>query len=161
MFGSSSALGRHRKAAGHTARQMKKVNSNDKSVKTKVATNIKSSAGKRASNSIDYFMKPAKQSKLNFASAGCSKDSVCQKDASDDFEYSSQEESDVEDECCAAGNCIMDDSDNIQWIMCEICDEWFHAKCVGQGDKTAEELEAIVDYCCPRCEKIKQKISVV
>nr|XP_061816705.1 lysine-specific demethylase 5B-B-like [Nerophis lumbriciformis] len=41
-------------------------------------------------------------------------------------------------------SCGMEESDNPQWICCEICDRWFHHECVLRPDVNG-------DYLCPAC----------
>ena len=39
-------------------------------------------------------------------------------------------------------------------IACDICNEWFHGKCV---DVTAVEARKIKQYACPNCTAIGHK----
>nr|XP_061824017.1 uncharacterized protein LOC133611330 [Nerophis lumbriciformis]XP_061824019.1 uncharacterized protein LOC133611331 isoform X2 [Nerophis lumbriciformis]XP_061825121.1 uncharacterized protein LOC133611943 [Nerophis lumbriciformis] len=41
-------------------------------------------------------------------------------------------------------SCGMEESDNPQWICCDICDRWFHHECVLRPDVDG-------DYLCPAC----------
>ena len=45
-----------------------------------------------------------------------------------------------------------------QWTMicCDVCEEWYHPKCVGVSNKRVELLDAFV---CPKCEQDTGKAS--
>ena len=58
------------------------------------------------------------------------------------------EESDTDDEACAASRCFHPVGQNVDWVQCDGCELWFHYVCVGlsSGDIVEDE-----DYLCNIC----------
>jgi histone demethylase JARID1 len=62
--------------------------------------------------------------------------------------YEDEEEDNDEEEQCAAVLCLMPASEEVQWIQCDHCHEWYHFACVELTKETAQALDT---YICTNC----------
>lgn len=58
------------------------------------------------------------------------------------------DDDDDDDEACLARPCKHPSSDEVDWVQCDTCEQWYHNLCVGITAETAAELES---YVCPYC----------
>ena len=58
------------------------------------------------------------------------------------------DDDDDDDEACSARPCKHPSSDEVDWVQCDTCEQWYHNLCVGITAETAAELES---YICPYC----------
>ena len=58
------------------------------------------------------------------------------------------DDDDDDDEACSARPCKHPSSDEVDWVQCDTCEQWYHNLCVGITAETAAELES---YVCPYC----------
>lgn len=59
------------------------------------------------------------------------------------------EENEKEEEAeCSAPRCRRPIADQICWVQCDLCQEWFHCTCVGLTKESAEKIEK---FNCRRC----------
>ncbi|XP_028397957.1 lysine-specific demethylase 5A-like [Dendronephthya gigantea] len=58
------------------------------------------------------------------------------------------DDDDDEDEACLARPCKHPSSDEVDWVQCDTCEQWYHNLCVGITAETAAELDS---YVCPYC----------
>ncbi len=65
-----------------------------------------------------------------------------------DVEGDDDDDDDDDDEACLARPCKHPSSDEVDWVQCDTCEQWYHNLCVGISAKTAAELES---YICPYC----------
>lgn len=63
------------------------------------------------------------------------------------------EEEEEESECSAA-SCLQPMVDEISWVQCDKCQEWFHCMCVGLTKEIAEKIDS---YVCDRCKQSNSK----
>lgn len=63
-----------------------------------------------------------------------------------------EEDDDMEDEddTCAAKPCSHPSGDEVGWVQCDHCQEWYHLLCVSLRPEQAEEMDA---YSCPSCTR--------
>ena len=67
------------------------------------------------------------------------------------------EEEEEESECSAA-KCLQPMVDEISWVQCDKCQEWFHCMCVGLTKEIAEKIDS---YVCENCKQSNSKPSSV
>ena len=69
-------------------------------------------------------------------------------------EITMEEEDDDEDEEeegeCSATQCLQPVADQIIWVQCDHCHEWFHCVCVGLTKEYAEQIDT---YKCAACKQ--------
>ncbi|XP_078594728.1 lysine-specific demethylase 5A-like isoform X17 [Branchiostoma floridae x Branchiostoma japonicum] len=63
-----------------------------------------------------------------------------------------EEDDDDDDQDCAAKRCLQPTGDEVDWVQCDRCEEWFHLVCVGLKHQPTDDEE----YVC-RCCKLKQQ----
>lgn len=68
------------------------------------------------------------------------------KEPSPDFD--NEDDDDDDDEQCAAFECLMPASEEVQWIQCDRCHQWYHFACV---ELTKEAARALDTYVCSNC----------
>ena len=59
------------------------------------------------------------------------------------------DDDDDDDEACSARPCKHPSSDEVDWVQCDTCEQWYHNLCVGITAEIAAELES---YICPYCD---------
>lgn len=59
-----------------------------------------------------------------------------------------EEDEEDEDEACLARPCKRPASEEVDWVQCDTCEQWYHNLCVGITAKKATELDS---YICPYC----------
>ena len=57
---------------------------------------------------------------------------------------------DEEESECSAPQCLQPVADQISWVQCDRCEEWFHLMCVGLTKEYAEQIDT---YICTSCRK--------
>ena len=60
------------------------------------------------------------------------------------------EEEEEESECSAV-KCLQPMVDEISWVQCDKCQEWFHCMCVRLTKEMAEKIDS---YVCDRCKQV-------
>lgn len=65
----------------------------------------------------------------------------------DDEEDEEEEEEEGE---CSATQCLQPVADQIIWVQCDHCHEWFHCVCVGLTKEYAEQIDI---YKCALCKQ--------
>jgi histone demethylase JARID1 len=55
-----------------------------------------------------------------------------------------------EDAICSSPHCIRPMANQISWVQCDVCQQWFHLLCVGL---TTESVEKIDIYNCSICKQ--------
>ncbi|KAI3695008.1 hypothetical protein L1987_77996 [Smallanthus sonchifolius] len=73
------------------------------------------------------------------------------------YEAESGEEEDDEQEGTLCGACGDNYTDDEFWICCDICERWFHGKCV---KVTAAKAEHMKHYKCPICTTKRARLQV-
>lgn len=70
-----------------------------------------------------------------------------------------EEEDDLEDEddTCAAKPCSHPTGDEVGWVQCDHCQDWYHLLCVSLRPEQAEEMDA---YSCPSCTRSSSSSTV-
>ena len=63
-------------------------------------------------------------------------------------EEEEEEEQEDEEETCAAKSCYHPSGDEVGWVQCDLCQQWYHLLCVSLSPEQAEEMDA---YSCPSC----------
>lgn len=92
--------------------------------------------------------KPKKAKTPNSSSKSSSKSgSKQQKRAREENEEAEEDEDQTETLCSACGESEIDDE---FWICCDVCEKWFHGKCVRI---TPARAESIKKYKCPACQR--------
>lgn len=71
--------------------------------------------------------------------------------AKDEEEESEEEDEDEHGEACGA--CGDDYASDQFWICCDMCEKWFHGKCVKITPAKAEHMK---HYKCPSCSSNKR-----
>lgn len=61
------------------------------------------------------------------------------------------EEEEEEEGECSATQCLQPVADQICWVQCDHCQEWFHCVCVGLTKEYAEQIET---YKCASCKQL-------
>jgi len=67
-----------------------------------------------------------------------------------DVDVMETEDYDDSDEDCAAKPCKQPTGDEVGWVQCDPCSNWYHVICIGI---TAEAADAMETYACPTCVK--------
>lgn len=67
----------------------------------------------------------------------------------DDDDDDDDDEDEEEEEACLARPCKRPSSDEVDWVQCDTCEQWYHNLCVGITAKKATELDS---YVCPYCK---------
>jgi hypothetical protein len=75
---------------------------------------------------------------------GCHEEIVIEEEDEDDDE----EEEEAE---CSATQCLQPVADQIIWVQCDHCHEWFHCVCVGLTKEYAEQIDI---YKCAVCKQV-------
>ncbi|XP_019634092.1 PREDICTED: lysine-specific demethylase 5C-like isoform X3 [Branchiostoma belcheri] len=65
---------------------------------------------------------------------------------------SDHQEEEEDDQDCSAKRCLQPTGDEVDWVQCDRCEEWFHLVCVGLKHQPTDDEE----YVC-RCCKLKQQ----
>ncbi|XP_071961642.1 lysine-specific demethylase 5A-like [Antedon mediterranea] len=60
---------------------------------------------------------------------------------------------DDEDEICSAKYCIRPLGDDINWIQCDKCEQWYHLLCIGMKEEPPDDEE----YACVKCVRKQNK----
>ena len=60
------------------------------------------------------------------------------------------EDDDEEEGECSATQCLQPVADQIIWVQCDHCQEWFHCVCVGLTKEYAEQIDT---YKCASCKQ--------
>ena len=70
----------------------------------------------------------------------------------DDEEEDEEEEGEGEGEEgeCSATQCLQPVAEQIIWVQCDHCHEWFHCVCVGLTKEYAEQIDT---YKCAACKQ--------
>eukprot|EP00249_Psilotum_nudum_P015065 c25149_g1_i1 orf=235-993(+) len=66
----------------------------------------------------------------------------------DDDDYSAEDDDDEEHSETACGSCGESYASDEFWICCDVCERWFHGKCVKITPARAEHIK---QYKCPSC----------
>ena len=66
-----------------------------------------------------------------------------------------EEEEEDEHENALCGKCGENYASDEFWICCDICEQWFHGKCV---KITPAKAELIKKYKCPSCSSKKARV---
>ena len=53
--------------------------------------------------------------------------------------------------CVKCGSASDDKESNIPWIACDICDEWFHGRCLSMTKKAVDSFAGKKKFKCPSC----------
>ena len=75
-----------------------------------------------------------------------SSDGLCCNEEMSDKEEEDEEEEEGE---CSASICHQPVAEQISWVQCDHCQEWFHCVCVGLTKAYAEKIDC---YICKRCQ---------
>ena len=70
-------------------------------------------------------------------------------DDDDDDDDEEDDEEEEEEEACLAQPCKRPSSDEVDWVQCDNCEQWYHNLCVGITAEKATELDS---YVCPYCK---------
>ncbi|KAA0713965.1 Lysine-specific demethylase 5B-B [Triplophysa tibetana] len=62
-------------------------------------------------------------------------------------DVSQSEDSEEDMTLCPAENCLQPEGEEVNWVQCDCCNQWFHMICVGVSAKLAAEE----DYMCVTC----------
>ena len=65
-------------------------------------------------------------------------------------EEDEEEEEEEEEGECSATQCLQPVADQIIWVQCDHCHEWFHCICVGLTKEYAEQIDT---YKCAACKQ--------
>ena len=65
-------------------------------------------------------------------------------------EEEEEEEEGEEEGECSATQCLQPVTDQIIWVQCDHCQEWFHCVCVGLTKEYAEQIDT---YKCASCKQ--------
>ncbi|XP_038062608.1 uncharacterized protein LOC119733100 [Patiria miniata] len=57
-----------------------------------------------------------------------------------------------DDDTCAATVCKRPDTDPVDWVQCDLCQSWYHLKCVNLSRRRAEAMPV---YTCTKCKKTR------
>ncbi|MBA0868129.1 hypothetical protein Goshw_009255 [Gossypium schwendimanii] len=106
---------------------------------TKKQTKEKSSVSNHSSNKSKSNSKRGSESQPKYSKAAASKDEV---------EDGMEEEDDEEHGETLCGACGENYAADEFWICCDICEKWFHGKCVKITPARAEHIK---QYKCPSC----------
>ena len=52
---------------------------------------------------------------------------------------------------CSVPNCLQPMADQISWVQCDQCQQWYHFTCVGL---TREYVEKLDSYICSNCQSV-------
>ena len=66
----------------------------------------------------------------------------------EEVEEDEDDEKDEEEAECSAPRCKRPIADEISWVQCDLCQEWFHCSCVGLTKEYAEKIDK---YNCRKC----------
>lgn len=73
----------------------------------------------------------------------------CNEEITDDDDDDGEEDEKEEEEAeCSASRCKRPIADEISWVQCDLCQEWFHCSCVGLTKEYAEKIDK---YNCTKC----------
>nr|KJB65498.1 hypothetical protein B456_010G097500 [Gossypium raimondii] len=106
---------------------------------TKKQTKEKSSVSNHSSNKSKSNSKRGSESQPKYSKAAASKDEV---------EDGMEDEDDEEHGETLCGACGENYAADEFWICCDICEKWFHGKCVKITPARAEHIK---QYKCPSC----------
>ena len=67
-------------------------------------------------------------------------------------------EEEEEESECSATQCLQPVADQIIWVQCDHCQEWFHCVCVGLTKEYAEQIDM---YKCATCKQLSNSSSSV
>lgn len=73
----------------------------------------------------------------------------------DDADGEEQDDGEDEHKDALCGACGMNNTSDQFWICCDICERWFHGKCV---KITPAKAEHIKQYKCPGCSNKKARV---
>ncbi|XP_057212242.1 lysine-specific demethylase 5B-B isoform X3 [Triplophysa rosa] len=65
-------------------------------------------------------------------------------------DVSQSEDSEEDMTLCPAESCLQPEGEEVNWVQCDCCNQWFHMICVG----VSAELAAEEDYMCVTCSTI-------
>lgn len=60
-----------------------------------------------------------------------------------------EDDDENDDENCSAIKCLKPTGEEVNWVQCDRCEEWYHLLCVGLGDDEVTEDE---EYECFKCK---------
>ena len=66
------------------------------------------------------------------------------------------EEEEEEESECSAVKCLRPMVDEISWVQCDKCQEWFHCMCVRLTKEIAEKIDS---YVCDGCKQVNSSSS--
>lgn len=72
----------------------------------------------------------------------------CNEEIPDEEVEEEEDEKDEEEAECSAPRCKRPIADEISWVQCDLCQEWFHCSCVGLTKEYAEKIDR---YNCRKC----------
>ncbi len=61
-----------------------------------------------------------------------------------------EEEEEEEESECSAPQCLQPVAEQISWVQCDHCQEWFHIMCVGLTEEYAMQIDT---YICVSCKE--------
>jgi len=74
-----------------------------------------------------------------------------------DDDEQSKDDDDNDDEDCSARPCCKPLGEEVEWVQCDKCENWYHVVCVGISAEEAGKLDV---YMCPYCKPVIKKIKV-
>lgn len=78
----------------------------------------------------------------------------CNEEINDEPDRDDEEEEEEEEAECSAPQCKKPIADQISWVQCDRCQEWFHCICVGLTKEYAEKIDK---YNCKKCLVLRQQ----
>ena len=112
-----------------------------------------SAATPKKKKPVTVKQQPAKKKGVPVVKTAIRRQNASQSPSSDGLGCSEQispEEDEIEDGECSATQCIRPMANEISWVQCDACQNWFHLVCVGL---TKESVDKIESYNCFQCKQ--------